>query len=51
MVEMYKDQKIRKTLDQEFMTGYLRQTQWAEAIELKKLITESYERKGSQEAG
>jgi len=47
MTGMYSSQESRRTLAQEFMTGYLRQAQWAEAVELKKIITELYERKGS----
>jgi SAM-dependent methyltransferase len=46
MVGMYETPEARRTLDSKYMTGYLRQAQWAEHIELKKIITELYERKG-----
>jgi hypothetical protein len=44
-MDMYKTPEARRTLDPKYMTGYLRQAQWAENIELKKIITELYERK------
>jgi len=44
---MYETIEARRTLDPKYMTGYLRQAQWAEHIELKKIITELYEKKGS----
>jgi len=47
MVEMYNSPEARRTLDEKYMTGYLRQAQWAEFTELKKIIIELVERKKS----
>jgi SAM-dependent methyltransferase len=47
MVKMYETIEARRTLDPKYMTGYLRQAQWAEHIELKKIITELYEKRES----
>jgi SAM-dependent methyltransferase len=43
---MYGTPEARKTLDPKYMTGYLKQSQWIEHIELKTIITELYEKKG-----
>jgi len=46
---MYDDANtVKKTFDQEFLSEYLRQAQWAEMIELKKAINEISRRKGGQ---
>ncbi|MEW5997116.1 MAG: class I SAM-dependent methyltransferase [Candidatus Micrarchaeota archaeon] len=37
---------VEKTFDQEFLSEYLRQAQWAEMVELKKAIGEICKRKG-----
>jgi len=47
MTEMYNTPEARRTLDEKYMTGYLRQAQWAEFTELKKIIIELVERKKS----
>jgi tRNA1(Val) A37 N6-methylase TrmN6 len=44
---MYEKPEVFRTLDLDFMTGYLKQAQWAEFIELKKIINEVAKRKGS----
>jgi len=43
---MYETAEARRTLDPRYMTGYLKQAQWAEHIELKKIINDLYEEKG-----
>jgi len=46
-MEMYDDlNTVQKSFDTDFLTEYLLQAQWAEFIELKKIITELYIRKG-----
>ena len=47
MFRMYGTTEARRTLDPKYMTGYLKQAQWAEHIELKKIVAELFERKGS----
>lgn len=44
---MYERPEVFRTLDLDFMTGYLKQAQWAEFIELKKIINEIARRKGA----
>ena len=44
---MYEKPEVFRTLDLDFMTGYLKQAQWAEFIELKKIINEVAKRKGT----
>lgn len=46
MATMYGTPEARRTLDPRYMTGYLKQAQWAEHIELKKIITELCKTKG-----
>ena len=46
MIKMYDTVEARRTLDPKYMTGYLKQAQWAENVELKKTITDLYKRKG-----
>jgi len=47
MTEMYNTSEACRTLNEKYITAYLEQAQWAEFIELKKVITELAERKGS----
>lgn len=47
MAEMYDNPNtIEKSFDPEFISEYLRQAQWAEMVELKKIITEMSRKKG-----
>jgi tRNA1(Val) A37 N6-methylase TrmN6 len=44
---MYERPEVFRTLDPDFITGHLKQAQWSEFIELKKIISEVAKRKGS----
>jgi hypothetical protein len=45
-MEMYDDENtVQKSFNTEFLTEYLLQAQWAEFIELKKIITEVFSKK------
>ena len=47
-MEMYDNvNTVQKSFDSDFLTEYLVQAQWAEFIELKKIITELYSAKGN----
>jgi hypothetical protein len=47
-MEMYDNENtVQKSFDIDFLTEYLVQAQWAEFIELKKIIAEIYSAKGN----
>lgn len=47
-MEMYDNKDtFEKTFDENFLPEYLRQAQWAEFVELKKIISEHFQKQGS----
>jgi hypothetical protein len=47
-MEMYDNKDtFEKTFDENFLPEYLRQAQWAEFIELKKIISEHFQKESS----